>query len=149
MAFTNIPKALAIPTEAVSTYTFWALPGPPTITCRHAGDGTRGYKNASWQVANARRAKGIPKKINQEVTEDFALAHAKLVADHCVISWTNVIEDGATDPAPCTPAKVLEFLTAIVQADDGLAVYGDFRAWVTDADNFRPAQPDLAELGKR
>lgn len=149
MAFTKLTTALAIPVEATATYTFWQLPGSPTLTCRHAGDGTKGYKTASWQMANARRAKGVPKRLTQEITEEFALAHARLIADHCVVSWTNVVEDGATELAPCTPAKALEFLTAIIQADDGLAVYGDFRAWVTDADTFRPPGPDLAELGKR
>lgn len=148
MAFTKLTSALAIPTEATATYTFWQLPGSPTLTCRHAGDGTRGYKTASWQVANTRRARSDHKAISEERTEARALEEAKLIADHCVVSWTNVVEDGATDPAQCTPAKVFEFLTAIILADDGLTLYWDFRSWVQDADNFRPHQPDLAALGK-
>lgn len=152
MAFTKLTKALDVPIEATASYSFYALPGVPALVCRHAGDGTPAYKTASWNVANARRARGIPKRLSQEVTEEFALAHAKLVADHCVIGWSGMDAVSDTPSPACTPETVLEFLTAIIRADDGLAVYGEFRTWIADADTFRPTPapaPDLAELGKR
>lgn len=149
MAFTKLTTALAIPVEATATYTFYALPGSPTLTCRHAGDGTPAYKNASWHVANARRARGMPKRLSQERTETFALESAKLIADHCVISWASMDAISDTPSPACTPESVLEFLTAIIKATDGLEIFSEFNSWIQNADTFRPAPPDLAELGKR
>lgn len=157
MAFGKITAALAIQSDATASYTFYAIPllGPATapvvITCRHAGDGTPAYKRASWRAANAARAQraGLGKTLSEARTRAWAVDEAQLIADHAVVSWENVYEDGAKEPTPCTPDKVHEFLCSIIDATEGLALYVAFREWATDPTNFRPAEVgDGTELGK-
>ncbi len=150
MAFSRITKALAIPSGATATYTFFGLHSDldtaPTLTCRHAGDGTPSYKHARWRLFSARaRQAGA---LTESKAAANMLENARLIADHCVVAWTGVIEDDGT-VAPCSPEKVLEFLTAIIEADEGDAIYAVFQAWVQDADNFRPAViGNAVDLGK-
>jgi len=152
MAFTKIGKDLAIPDGVTAVYVFHGLrlceAGPPSLLVRHAGDGTRGFKNASWHAANALRARGGNNSITEAKTRARCIEEAKLIADHCVVSWDNVVEDDGK-PAPCTPAKVHEFLTAIIESDEGIGTYVAFRTWAQDADTFRPVPlGDATELGK-
>lgn len=153
MAFGKISKALAVPVGATASYVFERLaPSPmggfPTLTMRHVGDGTPGYKRASWHAANAARARSGGTSISEAKTKQRALDDARLIAEHCTVSWSNVVEDDG-QIAPCTPDKVFEFFTAIIEADDGLPVYTAFRAWASDADTFRASpQGDVVELGK-
>lgn len=157
MAFGHIQKALAIPSDATASYTFYAVPpmgpakAPPILTCRHAGDGTPAYKRASWNAANAARAQraGLGKTMSEARTKAWAVDEARLIADHAIVSWENVYDDGMTAPTPCTPDKVHEFLCSIIDATEGLALYVAFREWATDATNFRPAEVgDGIALGK-
>lgn len=153
MAFGNISKALAIPEDATATYTLYALQlckeGPVSVRVRHAGDGTPGFKAASWHAANAMRARLGDKTVSEAKAIERNLSDAKLIADHCVVSWANVYEDGSATPTPCTPDKAYELLHAIITAPDGLAIYREFREWAGDANNFRPTPTsDASDLGK-
>lgn len=153
MAFTKISNAFAIPQDATAEYTFYGInlcpAGPVTLIVRHAGDGTPGYKRASWNAAHAARGKRADATISDAKTRAALIDNAKLIADHCVVSWRNVFEDGATEPARCTPANVLEFLTAIIEAHEGIKTYTTFGIWAADGENFRPLPTgDAAELGK-
>lgn len=143
MGFGKISKALAIPTEATADYAFFQFElcpaGPPTLTCRHAGDGNREWNRALWHEMNRNR-----NSRTRDIRSDLQMRarmqdDARRVADHCVVAWTNVYEDGDPTPTPCTPDKVHEFLCAVIAADDGTTIYGDFKTWLSTADNFRSA----------
>lgn len=162
MAFGQVSKQLAIPADATATYTFFKLelappgpdgePRPVKLTCRHVGDGTPGYKRASWHAAQAARTRGGLDKVSEALALERTLSDAKNVAQHCVVSWEDVYEDGSTTPAPCTPEKVLEFLTALIHATEGLIEYNNFRKWAADPETFGQGSgspPNAgAELGK-
>lgn len=155
MAFGQISRALAIPAGATADYTFFAfhltVAGPPTLTCRHVGDGTPAFKRASWRYANSTRAAraGLGNTISEARTKQALYDEARMIADHCVAGWRNVVEEGATEPAPCTPDKVHEFLCAVIDAPEGIYAYKAFRDWAAEPTNFRPAQDtDAVELGK-
>jgi hypothetical protein len=155
MAFGKITAALAIPTEATATFVFSGLSlhpsGPPTLVCRHAGDGNRLYMRALERSINADRARGEsrgPAQYSRAKLVDQTLDEAALIAEHCVVSWTGVYDDGEAAPSPCTPAKVLEFLSALIRADGGLFEYRAFAAWISSANTFRAPAGDPVELGK-
>jgi len=156
MAFGKITQALAIPLEATASYTFHRFQlcdaGPPTLVCRHAGDGTPTFQSALVRAVNIDRQRNAGRPPDRNVTpakiKSGAIDEAKLIADHCVLGWANVYDDGDPTPTPCTPAKVLELLTTVIEATDGLAQYRAFSAWIQDSDTFRPPQGDTAELGK-
>jgi hypothetical protein len=153
MGFNKISKDLKVPVEATAVYTFYSFAlcdaGPPQLTVRHAGDGTLGFKRAAWHSANAARARRGDNAISESRTEARCREEAKLIADHCVVGWSNVYDDGDPEPSPCTPAKVLEFLITIIEADEGVSVYVAFSNWAQDASNFRTVpQGDAVELGK-
>jgi len=148
MAFGNISTAMAIPAEATASYTFpfrLCDAGLPTLTCRHAGDGTPGYKTAAWHAANAHG--GGSKTLSEDNVRRSCLEDAQLIADHCVVSWQHVVEEDGVAPR-CTPVKVLEFLTFVINAVEGIDTFVAFRAWVRNGGTFRPAQRTAAELGK-
>ncbi len=156
MAFGNITRTLAIPRESTATYTFHRFPlcdaGPPSITISHAGDGTPSYSRATWHAANAQRSAFMSgdQTITDSRVKQGQMDHARRVADHCVRSWLNVVEDGCTDLAPCTPDKVHEFLCAIIESDGGRDMYAEFRAWAENPDNFRIAgSRQTGDLGKQ
>jgi hypothetical protein len=153
MAFGKISQSLAIPVDAIAEYTFHQLrlspEGPPALRLRHAGDGTPSFKRAQWAAANAARSRNRTSMISEARIKTSMLEEAKLIADHCVVSWSNVVEDETAEPAPCTPEKVIEFLSAIIESHEGITTFAAFRAWAQDPDNFRPAPiGDAAELGK-
>jgi hypothetical protein len=154
MAFSNLTKALAVPTDATAPYVFDRFPrastgGFPTLVVRHAGDGTPAYKRASWHAANGSRGRSSGNSVSEAKTKQRALDDARLLADHCVVSWTHVTDD-EKQVAPCTPDNVFEFLSAIIESHEGLTIYLAFRSWAGEADNFRPAPAagDVTELGK-
>jgi hypothetical protein len=152
MAFDQITQDLAVASEATAAYQFWQLPsmGSPTLICRHAGDSTPGFRNAWLRWLNIQAQQRGGRNVNWERLKEGAHSMAKIFADHCVVSW-DAVETGATTPAPCTPAKVHEFLCAVIDAPNGHdLVWSDFRNWIRDRDNFVPTPaPDLVELGKR
>lgn len=155
MAFGKLTAALAIPTEATATFVFHGIPlhpsGPPTLVCRHAGDGNRLFMRALERSINADRSRGESRGVSQysrAKVVDALLDEAALISEHCVISWTGVYDDGEAAPAACTPAKVLEFLTALIRADGGVGEYRAFAAWIQSANTFRPSPGDPVELGK-
>jgi len=149
MAFTKITKALKVPREATSVYVFSRIhlcaAGPLAITVRHAGDGTPAFKDAWYRMVNAQRTRGGA--VGEARSLKRSIDEAKLIAAHCAVSWENAVEDDGT-PSPCTPDKVLELLTTIIEADEGITEFGLFYAWATDPDNFRPPAGDAVELGK-
>lgn len=152
MAFGKITKALAIPASETRDYTFFELDfgglPPPVLTCSHAGDGTPAYKRASWHAVNVDRAERVGDlRISEAKSRQRGVKTARLIADHCVRSWRHVTEDGGTEPAPCTPDKVFEFLVTVLDADDGLMVFLRFSNWIQAADTFRPVPTD-GDLGK-
>lgn len=154
MAFGNITQQLAIPAESTAVYTFFQFQlcaaGPPSLTMRHVGDGTPAYKTATWHATNLARARrqGADKTISERRIKQLMIEDAKLIADYCVASWDNVVEDGATQPTPCTPDKVLEFLTTIIESAEGISTYRAFKDWASDADNFRSITVESGDLGK-
>src|SRR5262249_37581111 len=113
------------------------------------GDGTPAFKRALWHWINASRRDRQEAKLTEAVTKQRARDDAKRIATYCNVTWENVFEDGATEPTPPTPDKVHEFLCAVIDSDEGLSSFGDFRAWATNADNFRsvPTEGD-GDLGK-
>lgn len=154
MAFGKIKSDLAVPPTATATYAFYELylcsAGPPILTCRHAGDGTPGYKTAEWAYLNATHQARASKVHTPAKTEAQCIEVAKILARHCVMSWVNVFDDGETTPSPCTPEKVLEFLTAIITAENGLTAFGQFREWISNRESFyvTPPMGDPVALGK-
>lgn len=155
MAFGKLTAALAIPTEATATFVFFGLSlhpsGPPTLVCRHAGDGNRLFMRAFERSINADRSRGESRASTQYSRArvvDQLLDEAILIADHCVVSWTGVYDDGETVPSPCTPAKVLEFLATLIRADGGVGEYRTFAAWIQNANTFRASPGDPVALGK-
>lgn len=154
MAFGKIADHLAIPQSATAEYPFVEFrlidAGPPTLKCRHAGDGNRAFTRASWKAVNAmRKSRASQQSVTDESVRESYRKDARLIADHCVVSWTNVVEDDGTVPA-CTPDKVYEFLCTAIDSHQGIKVYREFTMWIQDPDTFR-ATADLdtvAELGK-
>lgn len=151
MAFSKISKTLEVPRGATAEYTFPQFSlcdaGWPKLQVRHAGDGTPSYMRASWHQANERRmrrnATTGPERL-REVLKD----EARLVADHCVAGWSNVVEDDGSVP-PCTPDKVFEFLCTVIESDDGITIFQNFTMWLSDAANFRAVTTGHSEaLGK-
>src|ERR1043166_8914074 len=153
MAFSKISQELAIPAEATATYTFYRVTlcaaGPVALTMRHAGDGTPAYKRASWHYANRTRNRRADNVVSEVRAKQRLYDDARMLADYCVVSWENVIAHAATEPTPCSPDKVYEFLCALIDAQEGIAEYSAFSRWAADADNFRPTTSgDAVELGK-
>lgn len=151
MGFTSrISKALAVPEGATARYVFDLMlePGlPVTLVCRHAGGGTPAYERAMFHALNANRVRvNGDRTFSPERARSRHLEEAPLIADHCVVAWENVTDDDG-QPMPCTPAGVLELLTAIINAPDGWKRYSEFSTWIGDAANFRPALDD-GNLGK-
>lgn len=151
MAFGNISEQLAVPRNATTEWTFFefslSAAGPPKLVCRHAGDGTPSFKRAQWHAANAERALRQSTTISEAKTKQKLYEEAKRLAEHCVISWQNVVEQDGSVPA-CTPDKVHEFLCAVIDADNGISIYAAFRNWISEDANFRPINADGADLGK-
>ena len=161
MAFGQVSKILEIPAQATATFTFHRIelvgpdpdgtPRPVKITTRHVGDGTPAYKRASWHAAQSARARATGDKISESITRERLLMDARMIADHCVVAWEHVYEDGQTTPAPCTADKVFEFLSAVIHSQEGLKEFAAFRSWAGDPETYRPSTspPDaVAALGK-
>ena len=145
MAFTNLSKLRA---RGAARFTFDTLDlgtGHPVLEVRYGGKGTPGFRSDEVRLANQQRQRG-DKLTERGLDETFA-DDARLIARHCVVSWANVVEDDGT-PAPCTPAKVEEFLLTLIEHREDLFL--GLRRFVRDAENFvdAPAPSGGVELGK-
>lgn len=144
MAFKNLEKARA---SGTATFTFDFIDlgaGPPVLEVRYGGKGTPGFRADAIKVANKQRGD----RLTERVLDEGLVDTAKLLAKHCVVSWKNVVEDDGT-PAPCTPAKVEEFLLGLIEHADDL--FTDFSVFVRTRENFVDAPTSSgggAALGK-
>jgi hypothetical protein len=143
MAFTHLKQAAPV---ATAGYTFSFLHNEPRLVVRFAGKGTPGFRSDEVKLANAHRTRG--ERLTERAVDESLSDDAKLIAKHCVVSWERVLEDDGST-APCTPAKVEEFLLALVEHREDLFL--EFRRFVRDAENFvgapSPTSPGV-ELGK-
>lgn len=142
MAFNKYRQQLAITPESTAKYTFRSIVGKPSVVVRHAGDGNPAYENA---LAKQRQARKDERGTLDE--HEGRLLAARRIADACVVSWDNVVEDDGS-AAPCTPDKVFEFLSMIIDTPGALDVWRDFLEFVCPAETFRAPLADAAALGK-
>lgn len=144
MAFKNLAKLRAAGTARFTFDTLDLGAGHPVLEVRYGGKGTPGFRSDEVRLANQQRQRGD--KLTERGLEESFADDARLIAKHCVVAWSNVVEDDGA-AALCTPAKVEEFLLALIESREDLFL--GFRRFVRDAENFvdAPASSGV-ELGK-
>ena len=119
---------------------------PVLLDCRHAGFSTPGLTGAQLKAFNARRKTGS-KDVSIETMEVNRKLDAKVFAEHVVVGWANVCEEGPGKPTPLSAGKVEEFLLAI--SEMRLDKFREFTDWASNADNFTDVPVgDPVDLGK-
>lgn len=122
---------------------------PITFRVKHAGHG-----NAAFRNAHTKSMADLQNRYSSAVSTpayDNAVraADVELLADHVIVGWKNVLEDGA--PATFSNAKLKEFLYELIKEPPvgRPDVFDRLRGWVRNAENFRIAKTLSAEqVGK-
>lgn len=84
----------------------------PWLDLRYAGKGNPGYQSAILKIAEDRRRRVVAKLTERSIQEDRE-QDAELFAQHVVVGWGEVFDEG--QPAPCTPANVKDLLLGLVE----------------------------------
>ena len=120
---------------------------PVILDCRHAGFSNPGLTGAQLKSFNARRKQRGSTDVSIETMEVNRKLDAKVFAEHVVVGWGNVCEEGPGKPTPLSPAKVEEFLLAL--GEMRIDLFRGFTDWASNADNFTDVPAgDPVDLGK-
>jgi hypothetical protein len=145
-------KTVSVAADVTARYTLWSIsedPGNPIVlVVRPAAAPNVAFMNAAFKLASASRASAGAAHLSAARLHAARTEVAELYAQHVIVGWDNVLEDGA--PAPCTPEVVLRFLAALIQPppEGRPDVFDELRAFCGNLDNFRPPTVSGADLGK-
>lgn len=122
-------SALAVKSEKTADYTFYNIPGEPTIRCRHAGEANKPYYNEVLRRAeHVMRRKA---KLNVEMIRDQRDRDRALFPKYICIIWPKAPLDKHGAEAPYSLENCEAFLRALPDHE-----FDQFRDWAKDASNF-------------
>lgn len=134
MSFAQLLDAVAVRPETTVRYPLDRLrighAEAPVLILKHAGESNVAYRDAMQKFGETNRHRGLR---GVAAIALMRTSEAKIWADTVVAGWENVCEEPGK-AAPCTPAKVEEFLLELQKSR--LQIWKAMAAFAENEDNF-------------